>query len=392
MSGGPSLRRVPTADLESVESDPALVAKIRAEIERDGPVTFARFMSLALYDPEGGYYRSAAARPGRHGDFLTAPEAHPIFGRAIARHAADVWAALGHPDEFTIREFGAGSGALAQPLLKRLAAETPDLATIVHYRAVEVEPRRHDELRARLAAAGLGDRLEDDDGGPIVGLVIANEVLDALQTHRVIQRGDQLREVRVGWANGAFMDVEGEPEDPALRQRLAREGIELADGQRAEVCLAIDEWMDAAAAGLERGLLLLIDYGHAASDLYDPRRRPEGTLAAYLRQQVHDDPYRAVGRQDLTAHVDVTAVEAAADRNGLSHVATTTQSQFLAGLGAGDLLVELQTGPDASLEAYLEARSALVRMIDPAAMGGFRVMAFGRGIDPPGLRGLASAR
>ena len=391
MTGGPSLRRVPAADLDSVESDPGLVARFRAEIERDGPMTFARFMELALYDPDHGYYRSAATRPGRHGDFLTAPEAHPIFGRAIARHAADVWAALGRPDRFTIREFGAGSGSLAEPLLQRLAAKTPDLAAVVRYRDVEVEPRRHDELRARLAAAGLADRLEDDEGGPIVGLVIANEVLDALPTHRVVQRGDGLREIRVGWERGGFRDVEAEPETPAIAQRLAAEGIALADGQRAEVCLAIDEWIEAAGAGLERGLLLLIDYGHPASELYDPRRRPEGTLAAYLRQQVHDDPYRAVGRQDLTAHVDVTAVEAAAKRNGLAHVATTTQSRFLAGLGAGDLLVELQTGPDASLEAYLEARSALVRMIDPAAMGGFRVMAFGRGIDDqPSLRGLTS--
>ena len=112
-------------------------------------------------------------------------------------------------------------------------------------------------------------------------------------------------------------------------------------------------------------------------------------MAAYLRHQVHHDPYRAIGRQDLTAHVDVTAVERAAQAAGLEHVATTTQAQFLAGLGAGELLVELQEGPSANLQDYLEARAALVRMIDPAAMGGFAVMAFGRGVpaDAP-LRGI----
>jgi SAM-dependent MidA family methyltransferase len=156
--------------------------------------------------------------------------------------------------------------------------------------------------------------------------------------------------------------------------------VTIQPGQRAEICLAIDDWVARASRGLERGTALFIDYGYPATELYDPLRRPRGTLAGYLGQRAHEDPYRAVGRQDLTAHVDATAVERAAIGAGLTHLATTTQSQFLAGLGAGELLVELQTGPDASLQKYLEARAALVRMIDPAAMGRFRVMAFGRGL------------
>jgi SAM-dependent MidA family methyltransferase len=382
------LRRVPPPDLESVAGDAVLVARIRDEIGR-GPITFARFMELALYEPELGYYRAAATRPGRHGDFLTAPEAHPIFGRAIARHVEDVWQALGRPDPFTIREHGAGSGGLAAAILAGLGEDEPALAASVRYRPVEIEPRRIDEIQAGLAAAGLGDRLEADDGVPIDGVVIANEVLDALPTHRVVQRGRSLAEVLVGWEEGWFVDVEAEPTTVALAARLAAEGIELADGQRAEICLALDDWVVEASAGLANGSLLLIDYGYPASELYDPARRPAGTLAAYLRQRAHDDPYRAVGRQDLTAHVDVTAVERAASAAGLDHLGTTTQGRFLAGLGAGNLLVALQTGPAASLQAYLEARAALVRMIDPSAMGRFRVMVFGRNL--PGdrrLRGL----
>jgi SAM-dependent MidA family methyltransferase len=147
--------------------------------------------------------------------------------------------------------------------------------------------------------------------------------------------------------------------------------------------------MGVAAAGLARGTLLLIDYGHPAPELYDPVRRPAGTLLAYLGQQAHGDIYHAIGRQDLTAHVDVTAVERAAAAADLRHLATTTQGSFLAALGVGDLLVGLQSGPAAALQEYLEARAALVRMIDPAAMGAFRVMAFGRGLpDEPPLRGL----
>ena len=399
MDISPGLRRVPAPDLDSVESDPVLVERITAEIAANGPLTFARFMELALYEPDHGYYRAPDARPGRGGDFLTAPEAHPIFGRALARHVVDAWRAIGSPALFGIREYGAGSGALALALLDGIVGEEPALYRAVRYRAVEVEARRLGELRSVLSAAGHGDRLDEDEGGPIVGAVIANEVLDALPTHRVVGRpaasdgGEAeaagILEVFVDRRDRAFVDVSGPPSTPALADRLAGEGITLQPGQRAEICLAVDDWVARAGAGLERGTALFIDYGYPASELYDPVRRPRGTLAAYLGQRAHEDPYRAVGRQDLTAHVDITAVERAAVGAGLAHVATTTQSQFLAGLGAGELLVELQTGPDASLQRYLEARAALVRMIDPAAMGRFRVMVFGRGISAGvALRGL----
>jgi SAM-dependent MidA family methyltransferase len=396
----PGLRRVPPPDLDSVESDPVLVERIVAEIARDGPMTFARFMELALYEPDHGYYRAQAPRPGRGGDFLTAPEAHPIFGRALARHVIDAWRAIGTPVPFELREHGAGSGSLALAMLDGIAAEEPALYRAIHYRAVEVEPRRLAELRRRTSAAGHRDRLEPDHGRPIVGTVIANEVLDALPTHRVVggaaTRGGagagagELLEVFVDWRDGVLVDVSGPPSTAALADRLAGEGLRLQPGQGAEICLAVDDWVASTAAGLERGTALFIDYGYPAIELYDPLRRPRGTLASYLGQRAHEDPYRAVGRQDLTAHVDITAVEQAAARAGMTHLATTTQSQFLAGLGAGELLVELQTGPDATLQRYLEARAALVRMIDSAAMGRFRVMAFGRGL-PAGvaLRGLA---
>ena len=381
------LRRISALDLDLVEGDAELEAAIRDEIAATGPMTFARFMELALYHPERGYYRGAAARPGRDGDFLTAPEAHPIFGQAIARLAIDVWSALGRPATFTIREHGAGSGALAAALVDGVQATEPDLADALRYRAVEVEPRRLEELRAR-----LGDVVEPDDGAPIEGLVLGNEVLDALPTHRVVGAARGMDEVYVAIVDGGASPIptgrrRRRRSKPAWTPRASRSPT----GQRAEICLATDAWVAGAAGGLAKGLLLLIDYGHPAAALYDNRRRPRGTLAAYVSHRIHDDPYRAIGRQDLTAHVDVTAVEAAAGAAGLDHVATTTQGRFLAGLGVGDLLVALQSGPDADLAGYLDAKASLVRMIDPAAMGGFAVMAFGRGL-PVGasLRGLTA--
>ncbi len=385
------LRRIPARDGD-VASDPVLLAAIRDEIAATGPMTFARFMEITLYDPARGYYRGAVARPGRGGDFLTAPEASPIFGRTIARFGRAVHAALGAPGTLTIREHGAGTGALAAPLVETLL-EADGGPVSIDYLVDEVEPARVEAVG--LALAGLaGVQVERDHGRPVDGLIVANEVLDALPTHRVIRRASELREVHVGvTADDQLADIEIEPSSPALAARLAAESIVLADGQYAEICLALDDWVANAAGGIRRGVLLLIDYGHPAADLYDPRRRAAGTLATYRGHQVGEDPYRAIGRQDITAHVDATAVESAAAAAGLIPLGTTTQAEFLSRLGAGELLVAEQTRPGASLATYLETRSALVRMIDPAAMGRFRVMAFGRALDGEvELPGLADRR
>jgi SAM-dependent MidA family methyltransferase len=377
----PGIRRDPLPDLDAVGQDEDLVARIHEEIARDRPITFARFMHIALYDPEGGYYRAEAARPGRDGDFLTAPEAHPIFGAALARAVADAWDRLGKPEPFVLREYGAGTGTLALAVFDGLAAEYPELAARLRYDPIEVEPRRLATIASRLKAAGHGGSVVErsESGRPAVGFVLANEVLDALPVHRVIVRDGVLREVLVGSRDGAFVDVEAEPTTPDLAARLADESLQLAEGQRAEICLAIGPWLAKAAAGLERGVLLLIDYGYPAAELYDPVRRRDGTLRAYLRHRVHDDPYIHVGRQDLTAHVDVSAVERAATAAGLTHLGTTTQAEFLVGLGTEDLLRAIQADPATTLEAYLAVRSALTRLLDPGAMGRFRVIAFARG-------------
>jgi len=175
-----------------------------------------------------------------------------------------------------------------------------------------------------------------------------------------------------------------------LAARLEAENIHIEPGQPAEICLALDDWLQPAVAALERGLVLLIDYGAPAAELYSPSRG--STLRAYHRHQVHDDPLIAVGRQDLTAHVDLTAVERAAAASGLELLGRTTQAELLAALGIGELLVDLQTRPDTTLESYLAAKSAVVRMLDPRATGRFAVLAFGRDIPAdPILRGLTGA-
>jgi SAM-dependent MidA family methyltransferase len=386
-----SLRREPPIDLSSVGEDAALVARIRAEIVRDGPMTFARFMELALYDPAGGYYRSADARPGRDGDFLTAPELHPIFGASLATGIADIWDRLGRPVPFTIHEHGAGTGTLAVSVLGTLAQERSDLFEVVRYAPVEIEPRRMASIVDRLTEVGLdGKRIAPTSAGRQragstgAGVVVANEVLVALPVHRIRQSGDRLHELAVGIdAHGAFADVEIEPTTPALAARLADEDVELADGQTAEVCLGIGPWLADAIRPLDRGAVILIDYGDRAATRYDPDRRRGGTLRAYVRHQVHDDPFRHVGRQDLTAHVDVSAVERAAHGLGLTTIGITTQAEALMGLGIEDRLRAAQADPSTTIEAYALLRSAIMRLLDPSAMGRFAVMVFGRDWSPP---------
>jgi SAM-dependent MidA family methyltransferase len=384
----PALRRDEEPSLD-VGDEPQLVDRLREEIAASGPITFARFMQRALYEPELGYYTGSAAGPGRSGDFLTAPETHPIFGWALARQLDELWLLLDRPDPFVVREHGAGSGALAVAIIDGLAREKSPLRDAIRYEAVEVDERRLEAFRARVSAAGHADVLDRGASSEAaVGAILANEVLDALPVHRVVARGGTLRELYVDWSADRFVEREREPSTPRLEERLRDEGVNLADGQRAEISLALDEWIAGVSAELDRGLLLLVDYGYPALELYGSKRAA-GTLLAYVRHRAHDDPFRNVGRQDLTAHVDLTAVERATERAGLQRLGVTTQAEFLVGLGIGELLSAIQSDPSTSLESYLGLRSSVVRLLDPAATGRFAVMAFGRGMGPnTDLRGF----
>lgn len=371
--------------------NPEIALRVRTEIQLHGPITFARFMEIVLYDPEAGYYTGREPRAGRNGDFLTAAESHPLFGWALARQVAEIAERLDHPEPFVIREHGAGSGALGVAILEGLRRDVPQIAASVRYQPVETTAARREVIAERLAAAGLAEHLAPAEGG-VTGVVVANELLDALPAHRLLRDTlGELREVFVGLdATGALVDVVGEPSTPDLADRLESEGVSLKRGQRAEVCLAIDHWVGDAAASLDGGVLLLIDYGYPATALYDHGERPDGTLRAYTQHRVHADPYRHLGTQDLTTHVDLTAVERAAVAAGLTPLGLTTQAELLVALGVGELLGTFEATAGTDLQAALEARSALKRMLDPRVTGRFAVLAFGRGLaaEPP-LRGFS---
>jgi SAM-dependent MidA family methyltransferase len=380
----PGLRREAPFDPANLRDEPDLVERIAAEIELNGPMTFARFMELALYDPEHGYYMSSRDPTGRGGDFLTAPETHPIFGATMARVVYDAWERLGQPVPFVVREYGPGTGTLAVTTLRALAATGPRLAEAIRYDPVEVATQRLTKLRSRIVEAGFEKVLEPPPPGPFDGFVLANEYLDALPVHRLVGGRDGLLELFVDREDDRFVERPGPPSTPALAARLAAERVALEAGQRAEICLAVEPWLTGVSSALHSGLILVIDYMLPAAELYGPAR-PDGTLRAYVNQRVHGDPFRHVGRQDLTAHVDQTALETAAWVSGLDVLGVRSQAEFLVGAGLGELAESIRRAPGFTLEGALELRAALGRLLDPRATGGFRVAVLGRGlpVEPP---------
>jgi len=369
---------------------------IRAEIARRGAIPFVDFMALALGHPGGGYYTTAAARPTRGGDFLTAPELHPIFGAALGRQVAEVWERLGRPEPFTLVEYGAGAGTLGLGILAGLRDDGSRLADVLHYAPVEMNVHRLAELRERAAAARLPlvDPAALDDA-PVAGAVVANEFLDALPVHLVEIREGRPREVHVGiGCGGTFEEVLGEVLAPAVAKQLealASAGIELPEGQRLEVRPAVADWAAEVGRRLAAGLVLVLDYGAPAVGLYGPRRRA-GTLMTYRGHAADgapDAPFHDIGERDITAHVDTTALGAALEKAGLRLLGEATQAELLVGCGLQELLQRDQARVP-SAAAALELRSAVMRLLDPRHLGGFRAVLAGRaiGAEPP-LRGLA---
>jgi SAM-dependent MidA family methyltransferase len=378
---------------------PALVAAIRADIAAaGGRIPFARFMELALYHPQWGYYLASQRRPGRDGDFLTAPETHPFFGIALARQVAECWDRLGRPDTFVVREYGAGSGVLAWDIVAGLAAEAPVCRAALEYRLIEPNRHRLEQTLAAFAAEDLAGVVhaepitENAAPEPIAGVVLANEVADAFGVHRLLWRGGRLREEWVVWRDDRFAAEEGNLSPAAAAAEpegmLRQHGIALAEGDRIEISPAAAAWFAGAARGLRRGYALVIDYGYPAPELYAAHRLA-GTVRAYRGHTASADPFTHVGEQDLTAHVDFSALRRAGEAEGLVFAGQTTQGAFLASLEMGDLLVALGRDPATTLPEYLAAQAATVSLIDPGGMGRFGVLMMARDapVSPP-LRGF----
>jgi SAM-dependent MidA family methyltransferase len=356
---------------------------ISADIHaQGGAIPFEHFMQLALYAPGLGYYSGGLEKFGAAGDFVTAPELTPLFGRALARQVQQWLAQLEQP---VVLEYGAGSGRLAIDLLTQLEAEQalPSRYLIMELSA-DLRQRQQQALGAALPhLMGMVEWLDRLPSEPLQGVILANEVLDAMPVRSLRFDTDAVCEQIVRCVDDQLL-ADWRP--CAVPDGLSPPLVAGLDaGHVAEVNPQLAPWLATNAALLAKGALLLIDYGHVASDYWHAARRAGG-LRCHYQQRAHDDALFWPGLQDITAHVDFTAVASAASAAGLDLYGFTTQAQFLMGCGIETLLQEL---PLESPEWFAQT-AALRQLVLPTAMGEiFKVMALGKGLTevrPVGFR------
>ncbi|AZB73662.2 class I SAM-dependent methyltransferase [Synechococcus elongatus] len=351
-------------------------------------LTMAQFMSWALYDPQSGYYSSRTGQFGDRGDFVTAPTLSADFAELLAVQAQEFWQVLGKPDRFDWVEMGAGAGHFAADFLAALAGT--ELESALHYRVIERSPQLQQQQQQRLEP--WRDRVawwtwEDWAAQPTIGVAFSNELVDAFPVHRLQWQGSEWQEIYVTEQAGVLQEELGPLSSPELTAVFTDLGLEAAiarlpEGYRTEVHPAAKQWLAQVAKGLQRGYLLTIDYGYSGDRYYAAGRR-DGTLQAYWQQRFHSDLYARPGQQDLTAHVNFSALEVWGEQLGLERLAFTEQALFLMALGLGDRLMALsqpQTGVD--LSRLLQRREVLHRLLDPTALGNFGVLLQGRHLSP----------
>ncbi len=368
--------KLPTPDPDALAYSAALKRRIGDEIEAAGGwIGFDRFMDLSLYAPGMGYYSGGAHKFGAAGDFVTAPEISSLFACTLATQVAQVLA-LSAPQ---IIEVGAGSGRLAADLLLELELRS---ALPERYRILDLSGELRERQRATISqrAPHLLDRVDWLDRLPerFDGLVLANELLDAMPVQLVVWHDAAIFERGVAWANDEFVWRDRPAAGRLLEKaRAVAEEFPLADGYLSEICLASADWTASWAGILGQGALLLIDYGFPRHEFYHPQR-DTGTLMCHYRHQAHGEPFFLPGLQDITAHVDFTAIVEAGFDAGLEFLGYTTQAAFLINCGLAEVLSRT---PVEDHLRYLPQAQAAQKLISPAEMGDlFKVIALGKGI------------
>ncbi len=367
---------MPAPSAEAQAHSDELRAHIAALIEASaGKISFAEFMQQALYAPGLGYYSAGSHKLGEQGDFTTAPEMSALFSRCIAAQCAGVLRRLAHSD---ILEVGAGSGIMAADMLAELEAQgaLPHAYFILELSA---DLRERQQQTIKLHVPHLYDRVRWLDALPesgFRGVVVANELLDAMPVQRFLIENGEVLEIMVGFANDAFhikTAMAGEALTAKVRHLEQQRGEAFANGYSSEINFAAAAWIKSVAAMLQEGLLLLIDYGFPAHEFYHEQRNM-GTLMCHYRHRAHADPFLYVGLQDITAHVDFTAMAEAAYEAGLKVAGFTTQAHFLMGMGIEQRI--------ATHNDPLKTAQQVKQLVMPSEMGElFKVIAFSSDLD-----------
>ena len=364
-------------------------SEIRRRIAERGAITFAEFMELALFWPQGGYYLSGEPI-GPAGDYYTSPQVHPVFGKLLAIQLFQMWELLDRPDPFTVVELGAGNGLLCRDAAAS-ADELPDgFASSLRYVCVDRRPNPGAEAPLPNDPATVMVSRVTASGSPfqrVVGCFLSNELLDSLPVHQVTMCREGLREAYVTLESGELGTCLREPSTPRLATRLEALEIELAEGQTAEICLDVEPWAEDIALSLKVGFVLTVDYGHQAAELYSPERRHRGSLTTFYRHTQLDAPLRHIGHQDITAQVDFTSVIEAGRRNGLEPIGLATQGRFLRNLGLSRMQQRL-AGLNLPQYAAQANRAGMLDLARPGGLGDFKVLVQAKGVGRADLWGF----
>jgi SAM-dependent MidA family methyltransferase len=368
--------------------------RIAQEIERSGPIPFSRYMEMCLYEPDLGYYSRTREQFGKAGDFYTSSDVHAVFGRLLARQFEEMWRTLGSPSCIDLIELGPGRGLFAGDVLDWSAKRFPEFSRALHYMLVEQSTHLRAKLRERLAEHIEAGKCEVFDTIETASNVIAepvilfaNEFFDALPVEVIDHRGA----VRVDVDNGRFVEKFVEPSAQEL-EFIDRYSVHPEEGERVEVSLASLEGMDRIADAFRdrRGFAIFIDYGYAREEQLAGRHRD--TIMTYRQHVATASPYEAPGEQDITAHVNFTALLARAEERGFKSRSLVTQSQFLIGIG------EETQFADAFENCLLPQEQAKValqlkHLISPSGVGDtFQVLVISHNVAEAELSGLKFAR
>ncbi|GJD15778.1 hypothetical protein RIVM261_007340 [Rivularia sp. IAM M-261] len=382
--------------MESITFTNEIIACITSKVEQR--ITFAEYMDIVLYHTNHGYYTQKAANIGADGDFFTSVHLGADFGEMLAIQFVEMWEILGKPAPFTLVEMGAGQGYLAVDILNYLKMHHSDLFTVLKYTIVEKSPLLKQVQQEKLQGfSAYWCDLEQIENNSVVGCFFSNELVDALPVHQFVIEQGQLKEVYVGVSNSVqevnqdtFIEIIDESSTPKLRQYLDLIEIDISTyptGYRSEINLTALNWLTQVADKLQCGYVLTIDYGYPAHRYYNPRRN-KGTLQCYYQHRRHDNPYINIGKQDITTHVDFTALERWGETCGLAKVGFTQQGLFLMALGLGERIATMSQS-NLSVSDMLRRRDSLHQLIDPMGLGDFGVLVQSKGFTPTQpLKGL----
>lgn len=373
-----SLSALPMPDDDALALSTVLLEKITAAIAAaGGSLPFWQYMNMTLYEPGLGYYSAGCHKLGAEGDFVTAPEISPLFSRTLARAIQPVLAAV---SDCEILEVGAGSGVMAAEILAQLAVDNalPEKYTILELSA-ELRQRQQQTIAERVPELATGVHWCDSLPQNFNGVILANELLDALPVQRFVIEAGEARELCVGLKEGGFIWQTrrgNERLTHRVQQIEEQNASSFAEGYVSEILFVAEDWIKAAAESLRSGMMLLLDYGQSRSTYYHAQR-DSGTLSCHYRHRMHDDPFYYPGLQDITAHVDFTAIADAALEAGLDVAGYTTQAHFLLGSGITDWL-----GKETDPLFQLEYSSQIKKLTLPQEMGEtFKVMGLTKNCD-----------